>query len=305
MAAALFVSVGPGKPAVAAKVGDSVIDCKLEYWRAHATEYDTLVLGSSHVLRAFVPAEFDHLMATAGYATHSFNFGGQAVHLIEQRNLLQRVLKESDGRLRRVFFEYEWPTLKLDAQSAAPPSASVGPSKDVHDQIARYSAGHGYLSLEGEDHCPGAEENSYRGRRERFLENQERYREGVEALGREPVAFGDRRPVNAALQSADDFDLLLRIAREVEAREVQFVLVILPSQTCNRPLEERLERELGAPLLRYNLPGRYPELYEPAKRYDQEHLSVEGALDFTRLLARDYPRLWLCPDEEEHEEEAR
>jgi hypothetical protein len=66
------------------------------------------------------------------------------------------------------------------------------------------------------------------------------------------------------------------------------VLVILPSQSCDRPFEERLLHELDALVLRYNLPERYPELYDPAMRYDSGHLSADGARLFSRFLARDY-----------------
>jgi lysophospholipase L1-like esterase len=66
------------------------------------------------------------------------------------------------------------------------------------------------------------------------------------------------------------------------------VLVILPSQSCNRPFEERLLNELGSLVLRYNLPERYTELYDPANRWDSGHLSAEGARFFSRMLARDY-----------------
>ena len=51
--------------AVAAPAGGSVIGGKVEYWRAHGQEYDTVFLGTSHVLRAFVPAEFDRRQRAA------------------------------------------------------------------------------------------------------------------------------------------------------------------------------------------------------------------------------------------------
>src|SRR5262245_53338899 len=83
VALAAFALVGLGMRAVAAPAGGGVIGAKLEYWDAHADEFDTVFLGSSHVLRAFVPEEFDREMTAAGYECSSFNFGVQAVHLIE------------------------------------------------------------------------------------------------------------------------------------------------------------------------------------------------------------------------------
>ena len=62
----------------------------------------------------------------------------------------------------------------------------------------------------------------------------------------------------------------------------------MPSQSANRPFEERLLEELDALVLRYNQPERYPALYDPSLRWDSGHLSAEGATYFSRLLARDY-----------------
>ncbi len=118
LAGAAFVLVGIALRSVAAPAGGGVIGAKLEYWRDHAREYDTLFLGSSHVLRAFVPAEFDRWLAQHGGQGRSFNFGVQAVHLIEARYLLHEILDRSSGRLRRVFFEYQWIQPQIDPQNA-------------------------------------------------------------------------------------------------------------------------------------------------------------------------------------------
>ena len=49
--------------------------------------------------------------------------------------------------------------------------------------------------------------------------------------------------------------------------------------------------ELGAPVLRYNVPALYPRLYDVEYRFDSGHLSAEGADYFSRLLARDVAAL--------------
>jgi hypothetical protein len=362
-----FVLVGLLLRALAAPAGGSVIGGKLEYWRAHAHEYDTVFLGSSHVFRAFVPAEFDRDTAGFGVATKSFNFGVQAVQLLEQRHLLHAIL-DARPELERVFFEYQWLFPQVDPQNAfsprtvywhdpettrlaatralhwgaelgddfafvedesqrhsvftalervLPPGTRaaeehvqhgltelllIGRGKDVlrgllgrsHGQTARYREQHGYLSLEDDERmlaAQGEAQNSYRARRERFLANLEAYRRDVDVLDAAEVSFGDGEWINAELTRVDDFELIAGIAREVQARGVEFVLVILPSQSANRPFEERLAAELGAPLLRYNQPERYPELYAPRNRWDSGHLSAEGARWFSRVLARDYAGL--------------
>lgn len=364
LALASFVLVGLLMRAVAAPAGGSVIGGKLEYWRAHAAEYDTVFLGSSHVFRAFVPAEFDRATAGFDFPTRSFNFGVQAVHLLEQRYLLGQILA-AHPELARVFFEYQWLTPQLDPQNAFNPRTvywhdaettelaieraltwgerldgalgfvepeserhsiftvldrtlpagvraaeqhaqhyftglfSIGRGKDVlrglagreHGQTARYRAQHGYVSLEEDDRMLAAQgdvHNSYRARRERFLADPLEYQRALDALDAAEVSFGDGEWVNAELTRVDDFELIAAIAAETRARGVEFVLVILPSQSGNRPFEERLLAELGSLVLRYNQPERNPVIYDPANRWDSGHLSEDGARFFSRILARDY-----------------
>lgn len=363
VASASFVLVALGLRAVAAPAGGSAIGGKVEYWQAHAAEYDTVFLGTSHVLRAVVPAEFDRAMEGFGRPTRSFNFGVQAVHLLEQRYLLGRIL-DARPDLARVFFEYHWLFPQIAPENAflartvywhdpettalaveralhwgaelgdafgyvedetqrhsvftvlertLPPGLRaaeehvqhglterllIGRGKDVlrgllgraHGQTARYARQHGYVSLEDDDRelvAQGDVHNSYRARRERFLANQEAYRRDVDALDAAELSFGDGDWINAELARVDDFDLIADIAAEVRARGVEFVLLILPSQSANRRFEDRLLQELGSPVLRYDLPERYPALYAPENRWDSGHLSAEGARIFSQLLARD------------------
>ena len=311
-----------------------------------------------------MPDGFDRTAAEFGVASRSFNFGLQAVHLLEQRYLLHQLL-DAHPRVARVFFEYQWLTPQLDPQNAfsartvywhdpettrlaveralhwgeelgdelayvgdpavrhsifdvaqrlVPPGPRaaeehlehclterlmLGRGKDVlkgllgraHGQTGRYRANHGYVSLEEDADllaAQGETRNAYSARRERFLANREAYLRDVDALDAAELSFGDAEWVNAALTRVDDFDLVAEIAREVRARGVEFVLVILPSQSGNRPFEERLRAELDSLVLRYNLPERYPALYDAGNRYDSGHLSARGAEYFSRILARDY-----------------
>ena len=52
-----------------------------------------------------------------------------------------------------------------------------------------------------------------------------------------------------------------------------------------------MERELGVPVLRYNLPDAHPRLYDTELRYDSGHLTEEGALEFTRTFTEEYRSL--------------
>src|SRR6185295_18596386 len=124
----------------------------------------------------------------------------------------------------------------------------IGRGKDVvkgllgreHGQTARMRRDHGYVSLEDDEAelaAQGQARNTYSVRRERFLAHQEEYLRAVDELDSNPQAFGDAEWVNADLQRVDDFELVAAIAAETRARGVEFVLVILPSQSANRAFE--------------------------------------------------------------------
>jgi hypothetical protein len=168
-----------------------------------------------------------------------------------------------------------------------------------HGETGRYGLADGYLSLEQEEQRLGNDRNAYRARRERFQASQEAFAEDVRALENDAVHFGDGDWIDGELLRVDDLELVRALAQEVQARGVQFVLVVMPSQSCNRPFEERLLNELGVPVLRYNLPGRYPDLYAVEQRFDSGHLTASGAGILSRLLARDVMAASLCPPEHE------
>jgi len=178
----------------------------------------------------------------------------------------------------------------------------VGRSKDVlkglagaeHGQTAVMGRRRGYVSLEEEVEGrlgEGAERNPYTRRREHFLEDLEAYRREVERLASEPVFFGDADWMDADLQLLPDWTAYARMAEEARAAGVELVIVFMPANSCDRPLEDRIAREAGAPVLRYNDPVAFPRFYEPALRFDSGHLSAAGAREFSRVLAGDVARL--------------
>src|SRR5262249_21689828 len=65
-------------------------------------------------------AEFDRATAQLGAPTRSFNFGLQAVNLLEQRYLVRAIL-DAQPDLQRLFFEYQWLTPQIDPQNAFDP----------------------------------------------------------------------------------------------------------------------------------------------------------------------------------------
>ncbi len=194
-----------------------------------------------------------------------------------------------------------WRAANVHAQHYLADLLFVGRSKDVgrgllnrqHGQSARFKADAGYISLEAENRRLselGQADNPYSRRSRHFADMITQYTEDVQRLRTERLVLGDEEWMNAELIRIPDLQLLAQIAREVLDAGVEFILVVMPQQSADRDVEEELVERVGVPVLRYNRPDRYPELYEPAMRFDSGHLSADGALRFTRQLAHDYLR---------------
>jgi hypothetical protein len=164
-----------------------------------------------------------------------------------------------------------------------------GLARREHGQTARFGAGAGYVSLEAEERALAAQgvRSPYGPRRERFRADPAAFEAAVAALARQETSFGDADWIDPALTRVHDLELVRRIAGEARGRGVELVLVVMPGLSADRRAEARLSAEAGVPVLRYDLPDAYPELYDPALRFDSGHLSAEGARHFSRLLARD------------------
>jgi hypothetical protein len=175
----------------------------------------------------------------------------------------------------------------------------AGRGKDVakgllgrrHGETALMAATRGYVPLEEEVERmarQGNLTNDVVQRRDYFDAHRADYRALVEDLKSKRECSGDLEWLNGELVYLHDLEIYRRMAAECRAAGVELVVVIMPSNSCDRGFEETLGRELGVPVLRYNLPDRYPELYAEELKFDSGHPTEEGALRFTGILARDW-----------------
>lgn len=155
-----------------------------------------------------------------------------------------------------------------------------------HGQTAEWRRTRGYLSLEEDEQRVGTRNpaNTYRLRREAFRAGLADYAIEVEELAREATFFGDEEWLDARLEQRHELAPYRRMAAAARAAGVEFILVVMPQNACDRPAEERLA-ELGVPVFCFNRPQDYPELYDPELRFDSGHANAEGARLFTRRLA--------------------
>ena len=176
--------------------------------------------------------------------------------------------------------------------------AMIGRSKDLargllgrdHSQVAWIGPGSGYVSLEREERRLeeyGKHQNTYRDRRRLFQGDPEAYLKRVEKLRSEEVVFGDEEWMNSELLRVDDLEVLRRMRSDCREAGAELVVVVMPANSTNRPLERRLEAELDVPVLVYTDPDRHPELFDPELRFDSGHFNEDGAQVFTDILAAD------------------
>lgn len=78
---------------------------KVEYYRAHREEFDTLYVGSSYTFRSCRPDVIDPALAQRGLQQTSFNLGVNGAGHYEVSNLLEELLDPPPARLRLVLLE--------------------------------------------------------------------------------------------------------------------------------------------------------------------------------------------------------
>jgi hypothetical protein len=86
--------------------GTTLIETKVAWFEEHATEYDTIFLGSSRCYRGFRPELFDEITKEHGIETRAFNFGTPGSRVFENYRILDRI-EEFGHELKWVFIDPE------------------------------------------------------------------------------------------------------------------------------------------------------------------------------------------------------
>jgi hypothetical protein len=92
------------------------VKAKLEHFRQHAQEYDTLFLGTSRINHHILPSVFDPLTAACGLRTKSFNLGVDSMRPPETDYLIDQVLAARPKNLRWIFIENNPIRLSIETQ---------------------------------------------------------------------------------------------------------------------------------------------------------------------------------------------
>ena len=77
------------------------VTAKLQHFRQHAAEYDTLFIGSSRIYHQLIPELFDRTTAAHGLPTRTFNAGIDAIQLRTDQPYTFTLAKFFETRERR------------------------------------------------------------------------------------------------------------------------------------------------------------------------------------------------------------
>ena len=299
-----------------------VVGEKLHYFRNHREEFDTVFVGSSYFYREISPALFDNELERAG-SLRSFNFGVPGMDPPESYYLVEEVMaahpgvryvyleldfyktqgKDANQRTRR--FEYwhtpshtlrtlraleeedsniGWKakqaaahleamtrkTLHIGQGRAFASGVLGGAGEDVHHRNVLGPADDGWLSLDDD------ETNRVDIRREYFARHEE--------LAAKVAAL---RSGHTSVESETEvaIEALRDIVARIRAAGAIPVLVVPPCLDSRAALIALSGNSVDAPVLVFNDPDRYVELYEQGNRFDLGHLNRRGSEMFTRSLA--------------------
>ena len=279
-------------------------------------DFDVWFVGSSRFHHGIIPPQFDaRVLAATGQRVHSFNFGHDAMWPPESYYMLRQLLALRPPHLRWVFIDCVAIHTALDERMAFSKRFSYWHDAR-HTALAWRSIAEEPLSWS--DHCrrwightapllrnwtnigTGADRLAVQlGAAKRKKMPQELPpKEWAKTEGYEPEpevpmtgekleefqrAVADLRadfppqPIGPVFRAALD-----EVIAEVRAAGAQPVLVLTPTV---KEKEQFTGLPDGVPVLRFQDPHTFPQLFDPANCYDKEHLNNAGAQLLTDLLA--------------------
>lgn len=294
---------------------------KLRFLAEHGRDYDTIIVGSSRVYRGVSPAVFDAELAKAGRHSRSFNFGIEGMHPPERFLILDKILALPSVKPRWMLLEFDelqaniadeketeravyWhdrastalilrKLLELDRrerwkrklfrarfyereirwhlQGYVRHELNIGRASDVFSGWCRRA------HLEPPLIESSLAEAGFRPLDGKLTESQAaKYNDAVALMKRQPPDRVDTYTEQSYKKS---------LAR-MRAAGTTPVLFVTPVAGPFPPT--RFDGAPPAPLLLFNNPNAFPDLYKPEVRIDLAHLNRAGANEFTRLLAQDF-----------------
>ena len=91
------------------------LSASLRHLAEEGAQYDTLFVGSSHLLNGLDPRVFDRAMAQRGLSTHSYSIAVQGMKIPQLSYLVESVLELNLPGLERLVIEPRWPLKQFEA----------------------------------------------------------------------------------------------------------------------------------------------------------------------------------------------
>ncbi len=297
---------------------------KSKFFAKHKDEFDTLFLGSSRFYHAVSPEIFDKVTRENGLPTRTFNFGIDGMNPPENFYVLDQILKTEPRTLKWVFVEvgdietkshanilstqrllywHDWPRTALTLRKAFNPH---GTAKWYQKLNRLWSARRTFIL-----HL-GLFEKQFTnvGRAADFLPSQTDVPALESNLNLGPKGDGYRL-AGAAMSPERAEKFRRKLAEEVATARPEFIdpyaesayrdcaakirrigaapIFVVPPGIYQSPTLFRKSPPPG-PLFLFNDSKTYPQLYDTKVRVDDQHLTNEGAAEFTRLLALEFVR---------------
>lgn len=291
---------------------------KNQHLQEHRDDYNLVYVGSSRVYHEFIPEQFDAHLAKKGAKVKSLNFGQDGMWPPESFYMVRQVLKERPPNLKWVFIDlmhfkgllqgHETTLRALYWHDLHHTRAAIEHTltEDIKGQTTwgekarvcwqhftlwtqnatNAGAGSQYfrinMKMEREKKAeplkdggwePGGNEGLKGREREVFEAEIARLRAGVPP-----------EPISPVLRK--ELDALIKEVRAIGAEPVFVVAATIRG-------EERFSDwpPPGVKVLRLDDPDKYPQLYDPDRRYDSSHLTPAGAVEYTRILAEQFAEL--------------
>lgn len=291
---------------------------KYEHFQQHADDYSLIYIGSSRVFHEFIPEQFDAALAARGQKVRSLNFGQDGMWPPESLYMLRQLLKHRPPNLRYVFFDlmgikpgidgnestlrsvywHDWRHTSIALRHIA--SVSMEGQRTLEEKAGLFTK-HLGLWLQ---HATSIGNGSERLRLALKLDREKKLTPvrfgGWEPGGNGPLtgeqlalferevarlrAGAEPKPIQPLLRSA-----LEDIAAEVRAAGAEPIFIVASGIYGAERFTDW--PPAGVKVLAFDDPAKYPQLYDPAHRYDAHHLDPAGAKEFTRLLAERFAAL--------------
>ena len=296
---------------------------KLRYFAEHRDDYDAILVGSSNLVRSFIPALLDEELRSHGHDWKTFNMAIPAMSHFEADFYLDKILELKPARLKWVLLElsafqpelndneftqrtarwHEWP------QTLAVSRVALG---EDQPWLERWSLVGRHLALAAANLAnlgqgPAMIDSLWQLREPDELAEHWASQQGFVTLGNPQgisprlrphlKQFEQRRNSLAEKNRGQSRyrDQQLECVRSqmeaIQAAGARTIHVLGPGLN-GRPKQYNALVDGHVPtLIGLNQPDLYPRLYQPVHRFDPTHLNLRGAVLATKILANELSRL--------------